>query len=123
ELIEQFDTLTAGDLIPQKEASEVRAKLLETQGIVRQAELSLNERSAEQEQASRRREELENKLMALEAEYEELLSKNIGEQDAEALKEKLEQAYISKKDTEVEMLHDLKIEISKKNEENEKLKA
>ncbi|RPA79083.1 kinesin-domain-containing protein [Ascobolus immersus RN42] len=123
ELIEQFDQLTAGDLIPQKEASEVRAKLLETQGIVRQAELSLNERSAEQEQASRRREELENKLMALETEYEELLSKNIGAQDAEALKEKLEQAYISKKDTEVEMVHDLKIEISKKNEENEKLKT
>lgn len=123
ELIEQFDTLTTGDLIPQKEAAEVRAKLLETQGIIRQAELALNERSTEQEQASRRREELENKLMAVEAEYEELLSKKIGEADAEALKEKLEQAYISKKDTEVEMLHDLKIEIGKKNEENEKLKA
>lgn len=127
EVIERLDLLeensVSGEEITRDDLKDLRAKLLETQGIIRQAELSLNERSDEQEMAQRRREELENRLLAVEREYEELLEKNLTDDDIADVKGKLEQAYLSKQSVEVQMLEDLKREMVKKNEDNEKLKA
>ncbi|KAL7270503.1 Kinesin heavy chain [Rhizina undulata] len=126
EVIERIDLLqensASGEDITSEDLRELRAKLLETQGIIRQAELSLNERSEEQEAAAKRREELEKRLQALEKEYANLLESNIGEGDVAELKAKLEDAYLDKRNAELQMLDDLKIEVAKKNEENEKLK-
>lgn len=127
EVIERLDLLeensVSGEEITRDDLKELRAKLLETQGIIRQAELSLNERSDEQEMAQRRREELEKRLLAVEREYEELLEKNLTDDDVADVKSKLEKAYLSKQSVEVQMLEDLKREVVKKNEDNEKLKA
>lgn len=127
EVIERLDLLeensASGEEITRDDLKELRAKLLETQGIIRQAELSLNERSDEQEIAHRRREELEKRLLAVEREYEELLEKNLTDDDIADVKGKLEQAYLSKQSVEVQMLEDLKREVAKKSEDNEKLKA
>src|SRR5205807_1274715 len=71
----------------------------------------------------KRREELEMKLLDLEQEYEEFLERNLSDADIAEVKDRLEQAYLSKQDVEVQMLEDLKKELSKKVDENEKLKA
>lgn len=127
EVIERLDLLeensASGEEITRDDLKELRAKLLETQGIIRQAELSLNERSDEQEMAQRRREELENRLLVVESEYKELLEKNLTDDDVADVKSKLEQAYLSKQSVEVQMLEDLKREVAKKSEDNEKLKT
>jgi kinesin family protein 5 len=127
EVIERIDYLMdhsgTGDDLSTEDLQELRAKLLETQGIIRQAELSLNERTEEQEAAHRKKEELEKRLLALEKEYAAVLEGAIGEEGTAEVKAKLEEAYKNKADVEVQMLEDLKQEIAKKTEENEKLKA
>ncbi|KAI5797638.1 P-loop containing nucleoside triphosphate hydrolase protein [Geopyxis carbonaria] len=127
EVIDRLDYLTensaTGDEITTDDLRDLRQKLIETQGIVRQAELSLNERSEEQEAASKRRLDLEKRLNSLEQDYQTVLEQNVGETEAAELKAKLEQTYASTRDVQAEMLEELKKEIVVKTEENEKLKA
>lgn len=127
EVIERLDYLmehsATGDEISSDDLKDLRAKLLETQGIIRQAELSLNERTDEQEAAFRKKEELEERLITLEKEYAAVLEGAVGEAGTAEVKAKLEETYKSKRDVEKQMLEDLKMEVTKKGEENEKLKA
>ncbi|KAG0138003.1 P-loop containing nucleoside triphosphate hydrolase protein [Tuber indicum] len=127
EVIHQLDAIqdnsASGEEITSDVIRDLRARLVETQGIVRQVELSLNERSEEQDLVQKRREELETRLLDLEQEFEELLERNLSGEDIAEVKGRLEQAYSSKQDVEVQILEDLKKELSKKSDENEKLKA
>ncbi|KAI5803293.1 kinesin heavy chain [Peziza echinospora] len=127
QIIERVDQLTDGHSggvdISVNDLKSLRSQLVETQGIVRQAELSLNERTDQEIAAAKRRNELEERLVAIEKEYEELIGKNLGEAGAAELQERLEKAYNSKKDVELKMLEELKIELNNKSTENEKLKA
>ncbi|KAH0556326.1 Kinesin heavy chain [Trichoglossum hirsutum] len=126
-VIEQVDALqmanSTGEAISPEDLKELRSKLLETQGIVRQAELALNERAEQGEGALRRREELEGRLAMVEREYEELLERNLSESDTAEVKARLEKAYMSKREVQVEMVQDLKGDMVRKVEENEKLKT
>lgn len=127
DVISRLDYLTehsaTGDEISTDDLRDLRQRLVETQGIVRQAELSLNERTEEQQAAQKRRLELEQRLIALEKDYSSLLESNVGEQATEDIKAKLEAAYNSKREVEQQMLEDLRVEVAKKAEENEKLKS
>ena len=127
QVIERVDQLTdshsEGIHINHADLRALRAQLVETQGIVRQAELSLNERTDQDIASVKRREELEARLLDVEKEYRELIEKNLGSADATELKDRLEKAYESKKDVEMKMMEELKLEIAKKAEENEKLKT
>jgi kinesin family protein 5 len=118
-----MDTQATGDDISTDDLKDLRQKLLETQGIIRQAELSLSERTEEQEAAFRKKEELEKRLLSLEKEYAAILEGAVGEMGAAEVKAKLEETYKNKRDVETQMLEDLKAEITRKSEENEKLKA
>jgi len=127
EVIERLDYLVehsgTDEEISADDLKELRAKLLETQGIIRQAELSLSERTEEQEAAFRKKEELEKRLLVLEKEYAAVLEGAVGEAGTAEVKAKLEETYKNKREVETQMLEDLKVEIAKKTEENEKLKA
>lgn len=127
QVIERVDQLTEtqreGVDISVDDLKALRAQLVETQGIVRQAELSLTERTDQEIAAAKRREELEARLLAIEKEYQELLGKTLGEADAAELKERLEKAYSDKREVELKMLEELKVELTSKSEENEKLKG
>jgi chorismate mutase len=59
----------------------------------------------------------------LEKEYASILEGAVGEAGTAEIKAKLEETYKSKRDFEMQMLEDLKQEIARKGEENEKLKA
>ncbi|TGZ78108.1 kinesin heavy chain [Ascodesmis nigricans] len=127
DVIERLDYLTeheaTGDEISTDDLRDLRQRLVETQGIVRQAELDLNERATEQAASLARRKELEDRLLKIEKEYQSLLEQNVSEQSAEEIRQKLEKAYAGKRDVETQMLEDLQTEISKKETENEKLRA
>ncbi|KAH8820078.1 kinesin heavy chain [Xylogone sp. PMI_703] len=124
--IEQVDALhvqsSAGEAIAPDELEELKARLIETQGIVRQAELSIHEASAD-EAGARRREELEARLEAVERDYEELLERNLSEADVAEVKARLENAYSNKQTIQTEMVRDLKAEIAQKSGEVQRLKA
>jgi kinesin family protein 5 len=124
--IEQIEALleqsSIGEAVAPDDLEDIKARLVATQGIVRQAELSLYGSSSNGAD-TRRREELEERLEAVERDYEELLERNLGEVDIEEVKSRLENAYGTKQDIKVELLEDLKRDIAEKSAENSRLKA
>jgi len=126
-MIEKLDSLhdisASGEAIVPDELQDLRKKLVETQGIVRQAELSLTARNEEDQTHSRRREALEERVAQLQRNYEELLERNLSEADTEELKARLADAYTARQEGNIELAEDLKQDIARKTEENQKLKA
>jgi kinesin family protein 5 len=124
--IEQIDALhiqsSAGEAVAPDELEDLKSRLVETQGIVRQAELSLYGGPSD-DASARRREELEERLQVVERDYEDLLERNLSEADIEDVKSKLGQAYGNKVEVQHEMVEDLKHDIAQKSAENSRLKA
>lgn len=70
-----ISTLTVEDL------TAVRRQLSEGQSLVRETVDRLRQSQEENEMITRRRDELEGRIVALEAEYEELLEKTINDEE------------------------------------------
>jgi kinesin family protein 5 len=125
-IIEQLDQLhdmsSAGEAIAPDAIQELREKLVETQGIVRQAELSLTARNDEDGVHSKRREALEARCSDLQSSYEQLLEQNLSEVDKEELKTRLADAYAARQEGNVELVEDLKQDLARRVEDNSKLK-
>ncbi|PSS25934.1 hypothetical protein M430DRAFT_95258 [Amorphotheca resinae ATCC 22711] len=126
EVIDEVDALheqsAAGEAIAPDSLDNLRARLVETQGIVRQAELSVYGNLAN-DAGTKRREELEQRLQAVEREYEELLERNLSEADVAEVKERLAQAYSNKQDVHNELIEDLKADLAQKTAELQKYRA
>jgi kinesin family member 5 len=126
ELIDQVDELheqsAAGEAIAPDSLQDLRARLVEAQGIVRQAELSLYGTSANDTNA-KRREDIEQRLEAVERDYEELLERNLTEGDVAEIKGRLERAYSNKQTVQTELVEDLKADLARQSAEIQKFKA
>lgn len=125
EAIEQIDKLhgvcVVGDNIAPDELKDLRARLVATQGIVRQAELSMFGTS-DREGDSRRRHELEAKLETLHQQYEDLLVKNLNERHVDEVKALLEEAFASRQATQTQLIEELKADAAQKANENSRMK-
>jgi kinesin family member 5 len=123
--IQQIEALheqsSAGEAIAPDELEDIKAKLLETQGIVRQAELSVYGSSSD-DAGARRRQELETRLQLVERDYEDLLERNLTDADIAEVKDRLEKAYGNKTEVQHEMVDELKRQIEQKSAENVRLK-
>ncbi|PYH88875.1 kinesin-domain-containing protein [Aspergillus ellipticus CBS 707.79] len=126
DLIQRVDSLhkvsEAGETIAPDDLVELRTSLMETQGFIRQAELTMNDRGELSELQDSRRAELEEKLASLKRDYENLLERNLGEGDAEEIRERLEKVYVTRKEAEVQAMTDLREEIARKDEELGKMR-
>lgn len=126
DLIHRVDSLhkvsEAGETIAPDDILELRTNLLEAQGFIRQAELTVNDRGELGELQDSRRMELEKKLGDLEQDYESLLVRNLAEADVEEIRERLEKTYASRKEAEIKAADDLRVEITHKDEELGKLR-
>ncbi|KAF2791268.1 kinesin-domain-containing protein [Melanomma pulvis-pyrius CBS 109.77] len=126
-IIEQLDALhemsASGEAVAPDSLKELREKLVETQGIVRQAELSLTARNEEENVHIRRREALEARVANLQQSYEDLLERNLTEEDTAELKDRLADAYGARQEGNVELAEELKLDVTRKAEENQRLKA
>ncbi|KAF1809674.1 kinesin-domain-containing protein [Eremomyces bilateralis CBS 781.70] len=126
-VIEQVEALqemaVAGEAISPEEMQDLRHKLMETQGIVRQAELSVVQRSEQDEAQFARRDALEERLGKLQKEYEDVLEGKLGAEDVDAIKSRLADAYDNRQNGEHEIALELKEELQKKAEENQKMKT
>lgn len=113
---------STGDLVPPDDLKALRAKLVETQGVVRQAELSAySAQSSESE--SRRRVELESRLAALQQEYDDLLTRNLGPEDADELRARLEASLSDRHEVQQNLLEDLRVDVNRKASENERMRV
>ncbi|CAI6327206.1 unnamed protein product [Periconia digitata] len=126
-IIEELGTLhemsLSGEAVAPDALQELREKLQETQGIVRQAELSLTARNEEDNVHNRRREALETRISELQRQYEELLERNLSPSDIEEVKASLKEAYGDRQEGEIELAEGLKQDLARKSEENQKLKT
>ena len=122
--IQQIQTLrdasTSGQSISEEEFTELEAQLVEAQGIVRQADVSL---SAADTDNSQSRIELETRLIAVEKEYEEWLERVLSESDVEEVKKKLAAVYSNRRETQSQLVRDLRSEMSRKDEEMHRLRS
>lgn len=125
DIIKQLDSLkelsSSGEAIAPDAIQELREKLVETQGIVRQAELSLNNRNEQDDVHNKRREALEQRLANLQQSYEELCEKNLSDEDKEEIKERLAKAYESRQEGNIELVQELKEDLIRKSEKNSEL--
>ncbi|RYP30379.1 hypothetical protein DL767_006287 [Monosporascus sp. MG133] len=117
-----FEQSSSGDPIPPDDLQELKAKLVETQGIVRQTELSLYS-GVSGDSETRRRTELESRLETLQQEYEDLLTRNLSEADVEEVKGRLQKVYADKQTTQMELVDELKADIAQKSAENTRMKT
>ncbi|KAF1981458.1 kinesin family protein [Aulographum hederae CBS 113979] len=126
-VIEQVDSLHevsfAGEAIAPEDLQELRRRLQETQGIVRQAELSVNERSEQDDAHQQRREALEQRLAALQQEHEAVLEGKLDGADVENVKNRLAEAYNSRQAGAAELAEELKSDLARKVDENLKLQS
>ncbi|OGM43858.1 kinesin family protein (KinA) [Aspergillus bombycis] len=126
DLINRVDALhqvsEAGENIAPDDLLELRTSLSETQGFIRQAELTMNDRGELSELQDSRRIEVEQKLADLEQDYEKLLERNLGEEDVDEIRERLEKVYVTRKDAEMQAASELRKEIARKDEELSKLR-
>jgi len=124
--IAQIDALyeisSTGDPIPPDDLKALREKLVETQGFVRQAELSAFSAAANEAEA-RKRADLETRLEALQLEHEDILSRNLDDADKEEVKAMLAKTLSDKTTTQVELIDGLKSDLSLRASENDRLKA
>ncbi|QKX64522.1 uncharacterized protein TRUGW13939_11697 [Talaromyces rugulosus] len=120
-LIEHVDSLhkvsAAGEAVAPDDILELRASLLETQGFVRQAELSMSDRSEIHELQDSKRAELERRIVEVEGQYQQVLEQNLGEGDANEIRERLEKLYIDRRDAESKTVADIKVDLVRKEEE------
>ncbi|KAL9075405.1 MAG: hypothetical protein Q9157_004030 [Trypethelium eluteriae] len=127
EVISRMDQLrevvAAGEQVSPDEWGELKNRLLQSQSIVRQAELSINERSEQDEAHARRREGLEQRLADLEHEHEELLQRDLSEEDVEDVKTRLHNALADKQDVQLEMVDELRDDLARRTEENQRLRT
>ncbi len=117
-----YDISSTGDPIPPDDLKALREKLVETQGFVRQAELSAFS-AASNEAEARKRSDLEARLEALQLEHEDILSRNLDEADKEEVKAMLAKTLSDQTSTQVELIEGLKADLAVRATENEQLKA
>ncbi|KAI9658010.1 MAG: Kinesin heavy chain [Bathelium mastoideum] len=127
EVIDRLDRLreamAAGEQVSPDEILKLKDRLLQTQTIVRQAEMSVNERSEQDEAHVRRREALEQRLADVEREHEDLLQRNLSEEDVEDVKTRLQNALADKQDVQLEMVDELRDDLARSSEENQRMRA
>ncbi|KIX03207.1 uncharacterized protein Z518_06759 [Rhinocladiella mackenziei CBS 650.93] len=123
DMLDQVDSLHAasmnGESVPTPVLEDLRAKLLESQNLVRQAEKSLTDRA--ENDAEERTIALEEKLAAVQQDYEELLTRNLSSEDVDEVKAKLEQLYSDRKETQYELVQDLRDQLTHKSHEIDRL--
>ncbi|KAE9986342.1 hypothetical protein EG327_004389 [Venturia inaequalis] len=121
-VIESIDALQESETISPESLRDLRRNLLETQGIVRQSELTLTQKSEQEEAAMLRREALETRLAQVQTEYEAFLEGKLDTQDIEKVRARLADAYGSRQSGETEHVAELTENMTRKTEENNKLK-
>jgi kinesin family protein 5 len=119
--IELIDALQESQNIAPDDLKELRRKLLETQGIVRQAEASVTQKAEQEETALLRREALEKQLSKVQTEYEAFLEGKLSADDATDIKARLADSLTSRQAGEAEHLAELSEDVTRKTEENKKL--
>ena len=115
------ETSAAGEMIAPDKLQELRIILVEAQGIVRQVDVGSNATTELGDDRDRRR-DLVERLATVEQDYEELMERNLSEADIDEVKSKLSELYTTRRETQVQIIKDMRKDLARKDEENHRLK-
>lgn len=130
--LDSIDSAAGVSTLTVEDLTHLRRQLSEGQALIRDTLDRLGQKQDENDMIARRKEDLEARLAALEAEYEELLEKTIHDEEtsnvdvAESmveLKAKLEAQYTAKREAHISEVADLKQQLELKNNELRSLNA
>ncbi|KZT67729.1 kinesin-domain-containing protein [Daedalea quercina L-15889] len=130
--LDAIDSDTGLSALSYDDIVTVRRQLADGQSLIRETIDRLRQSQEENEMNSRRRDELEARISALETEYEELLEKTIHDEEVSnvdvvesmaELKNKLEAQYAAKRDAHVSEVQDLKQQLEIRTSEVRTLNA
>ncbi|CAL1704438.1 unnamed protein product [Somion occarium] len=130
--LDTIDNDAAVSTLSHDDIVALRRQLADGQTLIRESVDRLRQSQEENEMHTRRRDELESRISALEAEYEELLEKTINDEEVSnvdvgesmaELKNKLEAQYAAKRDAHASEVQDLKQQLEIKGNEIRTLNA
>ncbi|KAG0291941.1 hypothetical protein BGZ96_004686 [Linnemannia gamsii] len=114
-----------------EETIAIRKEIAQSRSIIEQHEQTISELNNENASLTQKRDTLEMRLQAAELEYEELLDKTIADEEASSsidvletiseLRTKVEAQYAAKRDQAQQEIEDLKQEVTRRNEDIQKL--
>ncbi|TFK76420.1 kinesin heavy chain [Pluteus cervinus] len=132
QILAKLDTIDTPESLTSEDLTNIRRQLLDGQTLVKDTVDRLRQSQEETELVTRRRDELESRVAALETEYEELLEKTIHDEESSNvdfsesvadLKAKLEAQYAAKRDAHLSEASDLKQQLEMKGNEVRNLNA
>ena len=112
---------TSGDMVDRDDLMEFKEKLVEAQGAVRRMGSAMKA-PTEADGHSQPRGELQERLESLEEEYAGYLERQLSEADVEDVKERLSDLYSYRRETQVQVLRDMREDLARKDEENHQLR-
>ncbi|KAL8655185.1 MAG: hypothetical protein Q9226_003145 [Calogaya cf. arnoldii] len=125
--LEQVDHLynatVAGGYSAPEDLEDLRTRLSEARVSIRHAEMSSRQAIESSDGRTRKRDTLEDRLIQVERQYEELLERNLGESDIEEVKDRLAATYAGSRETQVEVVKEMRGELDRKDEENKRLRT
>lgn len=118
-----YDTCVSGNPVAPDDLDTLRKELTDTQSIVRQAELSVFQKTEHDEAMLKRRETLEARLESVERDYEELLERNLTPEDIEEVKTHLGAAYTERQTAHSDIATHLRADLTHAHDENSRLRT
>ncbi|KAL8894759.1 MAG: hypothetical protein Q9192_004067 [Flavoplaca navasiana] len=118
-----YNASVAGESFAPETLEDLRARLSEAQVSIRHAEINSRQGAEPIDGRSRRRDTLQDRLLQVERQYEELLERNLGEADIEEVKDRLAATYAGSRETQVEVVKEMRGELDRKDEENKRLRT
>ncbi|KAL8965812.1 MAG: hypothetical protein Q9183_003675 [Haloplaca sp. 2 TL-2023] len=118
-----YDSSVAGEALVPADLESLRTQLSEAQDIVQHADMSLKMNGEIGNDRNQRRDTLEDRLLQVEQQYESLLEQNLAEADIEEVKDRLAATYAGSRETQVEVVKEMRGELDRKNEECKRLRS
>lgn len=117
-----YDASAAGRSVAPTDLEDLRRRLSEAQGVVQQAGMSLHANAENGDDRARRRDTLEDRLLQVEQQYEALLERNLAEEDVDEVKDRLAATYAGSRETQIEVVKEMRAELDRKEEETKRLR-
>lgn len=118
-----YDISAGGEMVAPDALDELKTRLLDAQGSIRQAVLHSNSSADQGEDRRHGRNNIHQRLASVEHEYQSLLERNLSDADIDELKSRLELVYAEKKEDGSTHANSLREELNRKEVEIDNLRA
>lgn len=115
-------TSSAGEAVAPDDFIELKTSLIEAQGIIRQAELAVNEQAGMTVTTGSGDVKLLERIAQLQSEMDGFLKESLDGEDVSEIKDKLEKAYAARQEAESLTIDKMRSELARRDEELDKLK-